>query len=230
METKTILIIDDEVQIRRLLRVILEGHGYRVVDSETGHEGIMQAAQRKPDVVLLDLGLPDFDGSEVLRRIREWSAVPVIILSVRDAEEEKIRALDNGANDYVTKPFSAGELLARVRVALRSTEQPGAPAVFSAHGVEIDLTSRIVKKNGSEIKLTGTEYEVLRHLTLNAGKVVIHHQLLTKVWGPKATDQTHYLRVYVARLREKLEDDPNNPQILITEPGIGYRILLSPVQ
>lgn len=229
MDAKTVLIIDDEVQIRRLLRVILEGESYRVLDADSGHEGILQAAQRKPDLILLDLGLPDFDGAEVLRRIREWSAVPVIVLSVRDAEEEKIKALDIGANDYVTKPFSAGELLARIRVALRSAEQPTVPQLFAAEGLEIDLVTRIVKKNGVEVKFTATEYEVLRYLVLNAGKVVIHHQLLTKVWGPKAVNQTHYLRVYVGRLREKLEEDPNNPKILMTEPGIGYRLLVSPV-
>jgi two-component system, OmpR family, KDP operon response regulator KdpE len=230
MDSKLILVIDDEIQIRRLLRVILEGDGYRVFDADTGHDGLLQAAQRKPDVVLLDLGLPDLDGIEVLRRVREWSTVPVIVLSVRDADDEKIKALDNGANDYVTKPFSAGELLARIRVSLRSSEQPTTPAVFSADGVEIDLVSRIVKKNGVELKFTSTEYEVLRYLALNAGRVVIHHQLLTKVWGPKASNQTHYLRVYVARLRDKLEDDPNSPRLLITEPGIGYRLLVAPVR
>ncbi len=221
----SILIIDDEHQIRRLLRVVLEGHHYRVFESETGEDGLLQAAQRRPDLILLDLGLPDADGITVLSRLRQWSEVPVIVLSVRDAEEQKIAALDSGANDYVTKPFAAGELLARIRANLRSAQQ-GASPVFVTQGIVVDLCARVVKKNDVEVRLTSTEYGLLRHLVVNAGKVVTHQQLLTEIWGPKAAAQTHYLRVYMGRLREKLEDDPNSPQLLITEPGVGYRLLV----
>jgi len=221
------LVIDDEPQIRRLLRVTLEGNGYRVHDAATGQDGIVQAAQRRPDVVLLDLGLPDLDGVEVLRRLREWSQVPVIILSVREREEEKIAALDAGADDYVTKPFNTGELLARVRAALRHSQPQGADALFRSGSLEVDLSARVVRKNGAEVKLTPTEYALLRLLVTHAGKVLTHRQLLTEVWGPKAIGQSHYLRVHVAHLREKLEDNPAEPELIRTEPAIGYRFILA---
>ena len=224
--TSTALVIDDEAQIRRLLRVTLEANGYRVVDAATGNEGLAQAAQCRPDVVLLDLGLPDFDGVTVLKRLREWSRVPVIILSVRDREDDKIDALDAGADDYVTKPFGAGELLARLRAALRHNQAQGADAVFYAGNLEVDLAARLVRKGGQEIKLTPTEYALLRLFVTHAGKVLTHRQLLVEVWGPKAVGQSHYLRVHIAHLREKIEDDPGRPKLVITEPAVGYRLTL----
>jgi len=221
----TALIIDDEVQIRRLLRVNLESNGYRVVEAATGQEGITQAAQWRPDVVVLDLGLPDLDGITVLQRLREWSRVPVVVLSVRDREEDKVAALDHGADDYVTKPFSTAELLARLRVAQRHA-QPGAEVtVFQAGAIEVDLSARVVKREGKEVRLTATEYNLLRLFVLHAGKVLTHRQILREVWGPNALEQTHYLRVYIAHLREKLERDVARPQLLTTEPGIGYRLM-----
>lgn len=223
---QTVLVVDDEPQIRRLLRITLEANGYRVVDSENGNDGLVQAAQRKPDVVLLDLGLPDMDGLAVLKRIREWSRVPVLILSVRDQEEDKIAALDSGADDYVTKPFNSGELLARVRAALRHGQPQGANAIFRSGCLEVDLAKRLVFKNGTEIKLTPIEYSLLRLLVIHAGKVLTHRQLLTEVWGEKAVSQTHYLRVHIAHLREKLEDDSSAAELIVTEPAIGYRLLL----
>ncbi len=221
------LVIDDEQQIRRLLRVCLEANGYRVWEAASGQEGITEAAQRKPDVVLLDLGLPDLDGVTVLKRLREWSRVPVVVLSVRDREEEKIAALDNGADDYVTKPFATGELLARLRVAQRHSLPAAENLVFRAGDLEVDLAARVVKLKGQEVKLTATEYSLLRLFVQHAGKVLTHRQLLREVWGPNAVEQTHYLRVYMAHLREKLEAEPANPRLLATEPGVGYRLLAS---
>jgi two-component system KDP operon response regulator KdpE len=219
------LVIDDEPQIRRLLRVTLEANGYRVFDAATGNEGIIQAAQRRPDIVLLDLGLPDLDGVTVLKRLREWSHVPVVVLSVRDREEDKIAALDNGADDYVTKPFNSGELLARLRAALRHVQPQGADALFRSGNIEVDLAARLVRKRGLEVKLTPIEYSLLRLLVSYAGKVLTHRQLLTEVWGANAVEQTHYLRVHVAHLREKLEDDSAKPDLILTEPGVGYRLV-----
>jgi len=219
------LIIDDEMQIRRLLRVCLEANGYRTSEAASGQEGISQAAQHPPDVVILDLGLPDMDGVAVLKRLREWTQVPVIVLSVRDREDDKIAALDNGADDYVTKPFSTGELLARLRVAQRHTQPASGTAVFHTGDLEVDLTARIVKLGGKEVKLTATEYALLRLLVQHAGKVLTHHEILREVWGPNYLEQTHYLRVYMAHLREKLEAEPSKPMLLITEPGVGYRLL-----
>jgi two-component system KDP operon response regulator KdpE len=221
-----VLVIDDEPQIRRLLRVTLEANGYRVSDAATGNDGVVQAAQRKPDVVLLDLGLPDLDGLTVLKRIREWSRVPVVILSVRDQEEEKIAALDSGADDYVTKPFNSGELLARLRAALRHSQPQGADAIFRVGSIEVDLGRRVVLKEGAEVKLTPIEYSLLRLLVTHAGKVLTHRQLLTEVWGEKAVGQSHYLRVHIAHLREKLEGNPSDPELILTEPAVGYRLLL----
>jgi two-component system KDP operon response regulator KdpE len=219
------LVIDDEPQMRRLLRVTLEANGYRVFDAATGQDGVGQAAQRKPDVVLLDLGLPDLEGAEVLKRLREWSCVPVIILSVRDREDDKVAALDAGADDYVTKPFNSAELLARLRAALRHAQPQGADAIFRSGELEVDLSKRVVLKNKVEVKLTPIEYSLLRVLVTHAGKVLTHRQLLTEVWGEKAVEQTHYLRVHIAHLREKIEDNPSKPELIITEPAIGYRLL-----
>jgi len=207
------LVIDDEPQIRRLLRVTLEANGYRVFDAATGSDGIAQAAQRRPDAVLLDLGLPDLEGLEVLKRLREWSRVPVIILSVRDREDDKVAALDAGADDYVTKPFNSAELLARLRAVLRHVQPQGADAIFRTGEL------------GQEIKLTPIEYSLLRLFVTHAGKVLTHRQLLTEVWGPKAVEQTHYLRVHIAHLREKIEEKPSRPELILTESAVGYRLL-----
>ncbi len=220
-----VLVIDDETQMRRLLRVSLEAHGYRVVEAATGREGITEAAQCRPEVILLDLGLPDMEGVVVLKRIREWSRVPVVVLSVRDREDDKIAALDRGADDYVTKPFSTGELLARLRVAQRHAGPAPDLKVFRSGHLEIDLAARVVKVAGREIKLTATEYSLLRLFVQHAGKVLTHRQILGEVWGPNSVEQTHYLRVYIAHLREKLESDPARPRLIITEPGVGYRLL-----
>jgi two-component system, OmpR family, KDP operon response regulator KdpE len=221
----TALVIDDEPQIRRLLRVTLEGNGYRVVDAATGNDGVLQAAQSRPDVILLDLGLPDLDGLSVLKRIREWSRVPVLVLSVRDREQDKVAALDNGADDYVTKPFNSGELLARLRAALRHIQPPGAEAVFRSGNLEVDLAARVVRKGGKEIKVTPIEYSLLRLFVTHAGKVLTHRQILAEVWGPQAVNETHYLRVHIAHLRDKIEDTSARPEMLVTESGVGYRFL-----
>ena len=221
----TVLVIDDEPQIRRLLRVTLEANGYRVFDATTGQEGIAEAAQRRPDIILLDLGLPDMDGVSVLKRLREWSRVPVVILTVRDREADKIAALDHGADDFVTKPFSTGELLARLRVALRHAQPTADTAVFRSGQLEVDLIARVVTVNGKEVKLTAMEYSLLRLFVQHAGKVLTHRQLLREVWGENYVEQTHYLRVYLAHLREKLETNPAQPELFITEPGVGYRLV-----
>jgi len=225
--TPAVLVVDDEVQIRRLLKIVLEGNGYRVLEAATGQEGLTAVAMQRPDVVLLDLGLPDLDGVAVLKRLREWSRVPVLVLSVREREADKVAALDAGADDYVTKPFAAGELLARLRVASRHARPADDRTVFRSGAVEVDLANRIVRRNGREVKHTATEYALLRLLVQHAGRVVTHRQLLREVWGPAYEEQTHYLRVYVAHLREKLEADPARPQLLTTEPGIGYRLLVA---
>ena len=226
MAKSTVLVIDDELQIRRLLRVSLEANNYRVLEAPTGQEGLAAAAQHRPDVVVLDLGLPDMDGVSVLKRLREWSRVPVLVLSVRDREDDKIKALDHGADDYITKPFGTGELLARLRVAMRHGLPSPEEAVFRIGQLEVDLTARLVKRSGNEVKLTGTEYALLRLFVQHAGKVLTHQQILREVWGPNYVDQTHYLRVYMAHLREKLEVDPAKPALFITEPGIGYRLVV----
>ena len=223
--TTTILVIDDEVQIRRLLRVTLEASGYRVFEAATGQEGLVEAASRLPDAVLLDLGLPDMEGLEVVKRLREWSHVPIIVLSVRDREEDKVMALDFGADDYLTKPFGTPELLARVRVALRHAAPTEKRTVFKAGYLEVDFVTRTVKVAGREVKLTATEYALLRLLVEHAGKVLTHKHILREVWGPNCTEQTHYLRVYMAHLRTKLETDPAKPSLFITEPGVGYRLI-----
>jgi two-component system KDP operon response regulator KdpE len=222
--SRSALVIDDEKQIRRLLRVALEGADHQVFEAETGQAGLEAIVYRRPDVVLLDLGLPDMDGVKVLRRLREWSDVPVLILSVRDDADEKVGALDAGADDFVTKPFDTAELLARVRVAQRrSLTETGEPN-FTCGPLHVDFSARQVKLNGREIKLTPTEYSLLRVLVQNAGKVVTHRQLLRTVWGEKAESQAQYLRVYVTHLRKKLEAERDLPMLIKTEVGIGYRL------
>lgn len=218
-----VLVIDDEVQIRRLLRVTLEAAGYAVRDADAGQFALNEIAFRRPDVVILDLGLPDLPGVEVLRRLREWSQVPVLILSVREAEADKIAALDMGADDYLTKPFAAGELLARLRVVLRHTRAVDEPGTACFGSIEVDFARRTVTRNGAEVRLTAKEYALLCLLLRHRGKVITHRQVLREIWGPMAGDQTHYLRVYVARLRQKLEDEPNRPRFIRTEAGVGYR-------
>ena len=222
---KTALIIDDEIQIRRLLKVTLEAEQYRVYEAETGQTGLIELAHRKPDVVLLDLGLPDMDGIDVLRRLREWSKVPVLVLSVRQGVEDKVSALDAGADDYLTKPFHSAELTARLRAIQRHTAAEMAESVFECNSLQIDFASRTVKRDGQEIHLTVTEYALLRVLAQNAGKVVTHRQLLREVWGPKAEEQAQYLRVYMNHLRKKLGEQADQPRLLRNEPGIGYRLM-----
>lgn len=219
--SRVALIIDDEKQIRRLLRMALEGAAHQVFEAETGQSGLEAIVYRRPDVVLLDLGLPDMEGVKVLRRLREWSDVPVLILSVRDEADEKVAALDAGADDYVTKPFDTAELLARVRVIQRRSLTESNEPVFQSGSLCVDFSSRQVKLGGNEIKLTPTEYSLLRVLVQNAGKVVTHRQLLRTVWGEKAESQAQYLRVYVTHLRKKLEADA---KLIKTEVGIGYRL------
>ena len=219
-----VLVVDDELQIRRFLRIALEANGYRVYETATGQEAIQEAARTRPDLVILDLGLPDMDGLEVLRRLREWTSTPAIILSVRDADRDKVAALDAGADDYLTKPFSLEELLARLRVAQRHAQPGDNELVFRSGDVSVDLAHRQVSKGDEPIKLTPTEYALLRLLIRHAGKVLTHRQILKEVWGPEYMDETHYLRVYFAQLRQKLEDDPSRPQLILTEPGVGYRL------
>ena len=227
-ETKeSILLIEDEPQMRRFLRVTLQGHGYRLIEASTGEEGLTEVATRNPDVVLLDLGLPDIDGLEVTKRLREWTQVPVIVLSAREQEEDKIRALDAGADDYLTKPFGAGELLARIRVALRraAMQHSGSEvSVFVLDNLKVDLLKRQVFLNDAEIHLTPIEYRLLTVLIKYAGKVITHNQLMKEVWGLAYVDQSHYLRIYMAQLRHKLEADPARPRFFINEPGVGYRL------
>jgi two-component system, OmpR family, KDP operon response regulator KdpE len=220
------LVIDDEVQIRRLLRVVLESADYLVHEAETAAQGLTGAATRRPDVVLLDLGLPDSDGVNVLRRLREWSQVPVLVLSGRDDEEGKVAALDAGADDYVTKPFSSAELLARLRAAQRKTRPLEEESIFSIDNLTIDLAARLVKRDGTEVKLTGTEYALLRLFITHAGRVLTHRQILREIWGPKSEEHRQYLRVYVTHLRQKIEINPSAPKLIKTEPGIGYRFQL----
>ncbi len=217
------LIIDDEVQIRRLLRVALEAENYQVDEVETGQQGLAEVASHRPAVILLDLGLPDLDGIEVLKRLREWSEAPVVILSVRDDEVGKVAALDAGADDYVTKPFSTAELLARLRAAQRKTRPEEEVSVFKCGELLVDLTARVVTRAGHEVKLTATEYALLRLFVRHAGRVLTHRYILREIWGPKSEEHRQYLRVYVTHLRQKIELDPSKPYLIKTEPGIGYR-------
>jgi two-component system KDP operon response regulator KdpE len=225
--TPHILIIDDEAQIQRALRTILTENQFQVSTASRGEEGLAFAAANEPDLIILDLGLPDMDGVEVCRRLREWTQTPVIILSVRDSERQKVAALDHGADDYLTKPFGIEELLARVRVALRhSARVQGTPSkVIRAGSITVDLAWHLVKRGDEEIKLTATEYKLLAYLAANHGRVLTHQSILTHVWDPADANHTEYLRVYMRQLRKKLEADPERPQYILTEPGIGYRFI-----
>jgi len=219
------LIIDDEVEMRRLLRVVREGENYQVREAKTGQEGLTEVASRRPDIILLALGLPDVDGIAVLKRLREWSETPVLVLTVRDDEQEKVAALDGGAEDYVTKPFSTPELLARLRAAQRKTRPAEEISVFKRGDLVVDLTSHVVTRAGHEIKLTATEYALLRLFARHPGRVLTHRYILREIWGPKSEEHRQYLRVYVTHLRQKIESDPANPSLVITESGIGYRFI-----
>jgi two-component system, OmpR family, KDP operon response regulator KdpE len=220
-----ILIIDDETQIRRFLRVSLTSHGYEVRDVGTGQAGLDEVVKFNPELVILDLGLPDISGIEVLSLIRDWSKIPIIILSVKEREIDKITALDNGADDYVTKPFGMGELLARMRAALRHSAGVGEEPILRFDDLVIDLPHRQIKAAGAEIKLTPIEYELMKNLALNAGKVLTHKFLLRAVWGPAYENDIQYLRVFMGQIRRKIETDPSRPRHIITEPGVGYRLL-----
>ena len=223
-----VVVVEDEPQIRRFLRASLGGAGYRLFEAGTGADGLMEAASRQPDVLILDLGLPDMDGIEVIKRVREWSPVPIIVLSARGQESDKVAALDAGADDYLSKPFGVSELLARLRVALRHAARRDDDAVDSTFAVadfQVDLGRRRVVAHGAEVHLTPIEYRLLTTLVRHAGKVVTQRQLLQEVWGPNAGEQAHYLRVYMAHLRRKVEKDPARPRWLLTEPGVGYRLL-----
>ena len=227
MPDPVVILIEDEPQIRRFLRATLTGQGYRLFEAPTGADGLVEVGSRQPDVVIIDLGLPDMDGVEVIRRLREWTAVPIIVLSARGQERDKMTALDAGADDYVSKPFGAGELLARIRVALRHTagaSREADEAAFKVGELQVDLLRRKVVVGCTEVRLTLTEYKLLTTLIRHAGKVVTHGQLLREVWGPAHTDQAHYVRIYMAHLRHKLEAEPARPRYLLTEPGVGYRL------
>jgi two-component system, OmpR family, KDP operon response regulator KdpE len=225
-QSTKILIIDDEPAIRRLLNVSLKSQAYTTVEASSGREGIELAAMSHPDLIILDLGLPDVDGLKVLKTIREWSQIPIIILTVRDSEIEKVSLLDAGANDYMTKPFSVPELLARIRAALRLVQSVGDESVFINGPLEIDFVAHIVKLNKNEVKLTDTEYRLLILLAKNTGKLLTQRQLLKEIWGLSAIEHNHYLRIYIAQLRHKLEKDPSQPKMIVTEPGVGYRLNL----
>jgi two-component system KDP operon response regulator KdpE len=227
MADPAVVVIEDEAEIRRFLRVTLHAQGYRLFEAATGADGLVEAATRQPDVVIVDLGLPDADGLEVIRRLREWSSVPIIVLSARGGERDKVTALDAGADDYVEKPFGTDELLARVRVALRhgAGGSRDADAVFTIDGLIVDQARRVVSVDGHEVHLTPIEYKLLTILVHHAGKVLTHRQLLREVWGPTHVEHAHYLRVYMAQLRRKIERDPAQPRYLLTEPGVGYRLV-----
>lgn len=222
-----VLLIEDEPQMRRFLRAALESNGYRLVEAPTAREGMAQASGRNPDVILLDLGLPDSDGIDLTRRLREWATAPIIVISARGKEQDKVAALDAGADDYLTKPFGIGELLARLRVALRHVERTAegrAEPVFTVGELRVDLGARRVFVADKEVHLTPTEYKLLTTLIRHAGKVITHLHLLKEVWGPNSVEHTHYLRVYMTQLRHKLEQDPARPRYFLTEPGVGYRL------
>jgi two-component system KDP operon response regulator KdpE len=230
-EKELILLVEDEPQMRRFLRITLQSHGYRLTEAATAQEGLMQATTRNPDVVLLDLGLPDLDGIEVTKRLREWTETPIIVISAREQEQDKVRALDAGADDYLTKPFNAGELLARIRVALRHAARQtagGQEPVFMLRNLRVDIAQRRIFVDEKEVHLTPIEYKLLTVLIRHAGKVITHRQLLQEVWGPAHVNEVQYLRVYMTQLRHKLEADPARPQFLMNEPGIGYRLKYDP--
>jgi two-component system KDP operon response regulator KdpE len=221
---RRVLVIDDESAIRRLLKAGLEAEGYSVVEAVDAESGVREAATCAPELVILDLGLPDRPGNWVLERLRQWSTVPVLILTVQDAESDKVALLDAGADDYLTKPFSVPELLARLRVLERHSRGPRTDPVVRVGALEIDLAGHVVHRDGQEIKLTSTEFDFLRVLALHAGKVVTQRELLKQVWGPNAVEHSHYLRIYAANLRKKLEEDASDPRLILTEPGVGYRL------
>lgn len=228
MNNPTVLIIDDEIQIRKLLTITLQSNGFSVVEATTGKEGLSIVAGHPPDLVLLDLGLPDENGHEILRHLREWYNNPVIIISVQSSEEDIVKALDNGANDYLTKPFRTGELLARIRSALRkASSEPNTPTL-NFQSLTIDFVNRIVKKGATAIKLTATEYSLLALFARNEGKLLTHRYLLNHVWGSSYQNESQYLRVFIAQLRKKIEDNPNRPAHIITESGVGYRFIGKP--
>jgi len=222
-----VLVIDDEPQILRALKTILSAKGFRISSASRGEEGLALATALEPDLIILDISLPDMDGVEVTRRLREWSQIPIIILSVRDSERDKVLALDKGADDYLTKPFGIEELLARIRVALRHANlEKGSPRTSIKSGpLEIDLANHLVTRRGEEVKLTATEFKLLAYLAHNAGRVLTHQMILTNVWDPADRDHVEYLRVYIRQLRKKLEDDPEQPQFILNEPGVGYRFI-----
>ena len=221
-----LLLIEDDLQMRRFLRASLHAQGFRLVEAETGEEGIVLAQSQTPDVILLDLGLPDVDGIKVTERLRGWTRIPIIVISARGREADKVEALDAGADDYLTKPFGVSELLARIRVALRHKEglPSGEQPILEVGGLRVDLDRHLVTREDREIRLTPIEYKLLTLLARHPGKVLTHRQILKEVWGPTATEQTHYLRVYMAQLRRKIEKDPARPHLLVTEPGVGYRL------
>jgi two-component system KDP operon response regulator KdpE len=220
----TVLIIDDELQMRRLIRACLERNNYDVLEAATGEEGIAAAIQSQPGIIILDLGLPDMDGADVLRHMREWTNIPIIILSVRDRDTDKVSTLDDGANDYLTKPFSTNELLARLRAAQRNSQPVAKNAVFSSGNLHVDLAARTAKINGESLKLSRIEYSLLRYFVQNAGRVLTHGQILREIWNLADASKTARLRVYVTYLREKIESNPARPELLITVPGVGYRL------
>jgi len=219
-----VLVVDDEQAIRRYLRATLNAHGFIVSEAVDGQQALFTAATERSELIILDLGLPDMDGIEVTRRLREWTTIPIIILSVREQENDKIAALDAGADDYLTKPFGTGELMARIRVALRRSVQTSEEPIFQIGDLLVDLTRRQVKLAGVEVSLTPTEYDLLRVLILHAGKVITHRQLLRQVWGSAYEMETHLLRVNMSNLRRKIEPDPTRPRYILTEPGVGYRL------
>jgi two-component system KDP operon response regulator KdpE len=220
---ETILIIDDEVQIRRLLEITLSASGYKISEASTGKEGLTLAATRQPALIILDLGLPDADGLEILKKLREWYEKPILILSVRSSEDDIIKALDHGANDYLTKPFRTGELLARIRVAIRQSQGNSDNPILVFGALTVDLSSHTARKNNELLKLTSTEFSLLALLAKNEGRVLTHQYILKEVWGMGYVEQTQYLRVFMAQLRKKVEDEPSKPKLLNTESGIGYR-------
>ena len=222
-ENETILIIDDELQIRRLLEITLSANGYKILQAGNGKDGLVDAATQHPSLIILDLGLPDIDGQQILRKLREWFFKPIIVLSVRSSEEDIIRALDNGANDYLTKPFRSGELLARIRAAIRAGENKNDAPVLEFGSLSIDMLNHVARKNKEILKLTTTEFALLCLLAKNQGRVLTHQYILKEVWGYGYLEQTQYLRVFIAQLRKKIEDNPSKPTLLITESGIGYR-------
>ncbi|MBN2546130.1 MAG: response regulator [Spirochaetes bacterium] len=220
-----ILVVDDEQQIRRFIKISLESCGYKVFEAETGNKGITDAASINPDLIILDLGLPDMDGLDFLKRIREWSSVPIIVLTVKDSEKDKVDLLDSGADDYLTKPFNVNELKARIRVAFRHRFKTEETPVYKAGKLTIDFSKRIVKVNNKIIKFTPKEYALLSMLARNAGKVLTQNHILKELWGPFQEEESQYLRIYILQIRRKIEDDPSNPKIIITEPGVGYRLV-----